>query len=337
MTRTTKGLLYVLAAVGLGAYFSAEIKEKAPFLEKRTNLEMRVNKEKSVAGASQLSFQIGKGHVNSLLLATSHLNFNVTIKLKHKVGTGVEVIVGNVPLKLLNSVSNFMHGAASEKHIGEGVTEEAAELAAVGNICKLDLGSIFIESGEQLEVDIVSTTGNADIIVWSVSDDWAPHQIITYLATSDLNVNYKYIQSLFAFHGGNNTQIGQYDVVFQLTDSMGTLFFDYRGAYTASALIGRYEEAPDMNAVCLWANPAPSFPEDLQIQVSGTQAANVTLLAVSRIMIQELTSRNTLSLSEVLTARTQKLERTNPSFAKALRHAGEIVKSEEMRANLNSL
>jgi len=72
------------------------------------------------------------------------------------------------------------------------------------------------------------------------------------------------------------------------------------------------------------------IPENVGIKTTGQDSQNVSLLIVHREYIERRTSRSTIRNAQRLARKIKRIEVKEPEKAKALRHAGVIVKSEDL-------
>lgn len=298
---------------------------------------------------------IGRGHTNGIYINAWRNDIELTVRYRHKQGN--TVIVPGITLGVFRDLSDYMFGAGGDQPdeisilmevikdaiiagAGTDISQNASYLAvqgwrsdAVGKPMRIDFGSIYLADGEEIVIDLKSPVATR-IAVSTFSDSRTPHEVLTYEMVQDANSNYGQAQAIFAFAAKKG--IFDYDLKYKVSDSYDSLFTNQSDLFTASRLLGQYEFIGRPDFVQVWSN-STAIPDTVSVQISGADAKTTQLLVIRKELIQAAVSANTILEAERTIQRMDKLERTEPEVAKALRHSGVVGKASDMKAELNAV
>lgn len=308
---------------------------------------MRLDTIYKNSNTQQASVSIGRGHVNGIYVNTKQNGWKVTARLRSEKGT--EILVPNIDLALLAFVSDFYFGSSGSEFStvvdimnqlnesgAQGIVPESlaflnqSRMNDKGYLTRIDLGSIYLNDGDELVFDFVNPTVATALHVSSFSEVRRAYELLTYEEVQDSNSSYHKAQAVFV----NTKQIDLFgsSLTFKVSDTYGTNLLDPIAIFTATRLIGRFEHLGAPNHGMLWSNDS-GLPESVNIQINGDGARDVSMLVVRKLFPQAAVSKNTLLEAKKKVEIISQIEKDEPETAKALRHAGLVEgKSEDMAA-----
>jgi hypothetical protein len=288
------------------------------------------------------------------------------ITVRRRTETGTHVLIANQPLTDFFAIS--AHESGVDTRSGAALTELVDSMARdkvitvgranefayrVGGQSRqygfINLGSLYL--GKDSELDIAINFGSNSLAGrvlrgYLVSARKSPDVMLQYIESRDMEANHVNTESLFMLRRNyepffqTSYALNGADVVVsesvttavdvQISDGEFSYLADIVGMQAQTAIFGQAEIVAPQYAYKLYQTP-DSLPHDIYVRISGEDQDKVRLVTRVVKYDQRLTSRNTIAELDELANKIAKLERENGDQAKAMRHAGVIGRSEDLK------
>ena len=305
-----------------------------------------------------ITHKMERGTAGDLLFIASGGTWNykdiITVKLRHK--GGVTVVVDRVPALLLAWLCDTKKGRPSigTHNFAGGIGEEVASNTIINvgqtylvNAFKVPVGHISLQdAASELEITVDMAKafgGNTSVKIANIEPANGPDFILQYDKSADLESTHNLVREMYLYEktggtlfkqdataGAQNVVSGKDVNLMIYTDGGNGAYetdlevlgantsIDGNLSHSVSNLVVAYQDLEDL--------PTPS----LRIKVSGDDMNIVGLLFIKEMMIQTMTSRSTIEQVSKVLAKTEAIEKQDPSIAKAYRHAGVARPSHEL-------
>ncbi len=306
------------------------------------------------AGAGH-NFNFSRGKVNGLLITGSGSAFDsITVTLRTK--EGVILICNRLNCAKLSAIMNISYGMQARNGVAAFLSnilafttfDAVAGIAAFRNTFKtlsgqnglfLDFGSITLDEAElSVSFDASPVFGDGTtrkVSFYSVQTESKPDMIYQYDESTDFDQNHHRVRSAFFCNITDpliDPVTGLYrELDFELNADDKTMLGDAAGSSSLTNIFGALEALPELGVIKLYGETLP-VPTSLSIKVLGVKTANDSVIVVKEVMPSKQIDRSTMSNLDELQKRIEKMEAADPDSAKAYRHAGLTVKSEELQA-----
>jgi len=272
-------------------------------------MEVQLINSFSITDGSE-AVNIGRGHLNGVLIGYDDPDAILEITFAGKNRT---TLVESIELSTMSYINTYLR-----------------TVSTVATQTYVDLGSIYLQHGDEIRMIITSSTGSAqNFEIWSFSESRTPFVMNVYENILDSNTSI--IQSSKLFSVGN----GDASIAMSKTpyDDYSSDLLGYQvaawaktgGLVAAAAPFGvLYDDVND-----LIASP--------WVRITGAAAANIALVNLRKVRplgyVDASTVENTIKLAE----RLAKMERENPQEAEAYRHGLGFPKSFQLMAAVNKV
>ena len=301
---------------------------------------------------------IGKGHLNGLLFYSSDTDPGYTVTIKRRTEHGTHVLCANMKAKDIQAISHLEGGvdegsSRATEALGSQLVTKAVITQAEYDIVRaisgdqgmhavhLDLGSLYL--GRQSELEITVNFSNFEVgrvfAAYAVSVAKEPDQMYQYDVTADLEATHNNVDAVFltSADGTNLIEVAadgtgaliSPDLTLQLEDSDSAWLTDILGLFVSTNVLAGIEGAASSRIFQLYRRP-DALPAEVFVKLMGTDTNKVRLIVRRSKFDQRITSDQTVEELTKLRQRVEKIEREQPELAKALRHAGAAVKSEQL-------
>ena len=304
---------------------------------------------------------VGAGHVNGILVSANHeiVDFTLTVRLRSNKGT--RVLVQDIPLEEMALISSNRFGqniTGASAMLGtmfyttltmpdkRGMGEVGSNSAVFGSV-EVPLGSIYLSRGEELVVTLrrgSKTSLNSDepVTIMTYTDNRAPHHLLTYEQELDDQVTFHDCMEVYAIGKLFKPDVHEYmPELPQLQCKTGDMSYiaDIVDIHSATVARGfpempsfvNYGETEYANSlVSVWQNSGV-IPQTVEMRLTGGKADSFKFIGVQKVFIQARTTQTNVEELQRYGNQIEELERKEPEKAKALRHAGEIPKSVEVK------
>lgn len=315
---------------------------------------------------------VSRGHVNGLIVSSGwSFNNGDRITVQRRTDRKTHILASAFPMMSLLALSGLENGLNSQASnaVGELVLQLAGEHAdateykaltegeynafisrvgrAHGQYFYIPLGSLYLGKDSELDLEFVfggSRGANQTIDVYAVRQgDLRPDVMLQYVQTTDLERHYANTDGIFVarrdlapldqltMSGGVVNQVfTDFDVYLEEQGESATLV-DSKGVLAATNLFSKSEFTAQSHILQIYKSP-DGLPRQVFCRISGANQGDIQLTHRLFLYDQPLVSRNTAEELDKLLARVEKLEREQPELAKALRHSGQVAKSEDLAA-----
>lgn len=218
------------------------------------------------------------------------------------------------------------------------------------SVTYVDLGSLHLGNGSEFEGHLTrmgTDNGNfATMAVYGVSHRRAPDEMYVYDVALEKDVSHSMLVDAFLMHrdvsehavfdseASIEAATGLYgvpDVMIQVDTEDGSYVSDMWGILAGQAVRGKHEMGLPFGGYALYASDGVPSAAGVRLKISGADADDFEILARRVEYERSATSRSTLRNATRLRERIENIERTDRETAKAMRHAGRISKSSEIR------
>lgn len=292
----------------------------------------------------------------------------ITVKLRHDKGTST--LVPRMDTFVLAEISNVKNGfsiaggsafvnmvqAFREIHDGVDVSVFPAPAKALLDsqvdyietkiilgldMFKIDLGMMNLANAElevTYEPKAIVGGGNQKIYLGSYLETLKPAVLNKYDISYDLEQKHSFVKEAFAFT--QLTGVGSQffydsaaktvlDLYFEIEADSRPVDLDTVLAIAQTAIFGKLELTSPLRVLQLYSETTPVVG-DLFMKVTGTDTDKIGLCYIKEEVIPSMVSESTVQNLDEILSRVKALEKSDAPRAKALRHAGEIVKSSEL-------
>lgn len=308
------------------------------------------------AGGSD-SYTMGRGKVQGILITSSSGASLDKLSLKLRSNKSTIPLAINLTHGAIGTISDQNYGVRSSLGLSyvfsslitqvETLITETSGAGSVGQLVKDVAGigyyAIYLPLGHitlgESELELVTQAYNSGSDLDVTNDYYAVHlndepdKFFVYDETKDFDTTQDKVREIYFASTSSLLSDGAYDEIeIQIDEDEGQTFLsDVKGLLCASNIFGQIDGVPELRNVRIYSESSP-IPSRVRVKVSGTDlsTADNSLIFVKEL-IDSSVSRSTVQNLSELTAKVEKLEKKDPETAEAYRHAGSIVKSEELR------
>lgn len=248
---------------------------------------------------------VGRGHITGLLV-----NFDDPEAILDVIFHGRErtILVESIPLKNLVEINRYLR-----------------TVSVSTDKLYIDLGSIYLQSGDEIRIQLTSSTGLAQTFsVYTYSENRTPFVLNVYENILDSNTSIIQCSKLFGFADGtDNPNLA-------LTK---TPYDDYTADNVGMNLAAWANDqglVADSDSMAILYDDVNNLVADLWIRVTGTGATNFQMINLKQMRPLGYVDASTVENMIKLADRLGKMERQDPREAKAYRHALALPKPQQM-------
>lgn len=292
------------------------------------------------------------GQLEGLLIVGSASGLNsVTVKIRDNKRTFV--LANRLTLDFISALSNFENGLQARGHFANQIMALIGELDADVDVTissalmdnfertflykeamYLPLGHISL--GKDKELEVIYNHGEAttkQVDIYTVHTTPKPDAYLEYDKTLDLDKSLGMVRQVWyndgrQLIGQDGEFVGSINVQLDI-EGEKTYLFDQAGMYGMHNVFGQIEGRYEEDYFRIFSETGP-LPANLRCKVVTDSSATPHIVYV-REVIPTSVSLSTVNNLDDLISRIEKLEREEPEVAKAYRHSGAIVKSDDLK------
>ncbi|HEY0971180.1 MAG TPA: hypothetical protein VGE02_09455 [Gemmatimonadales bacterium] len=309
------------------------------------------------APGSIKNYTLGRGHLNGLLVYSTANSPETRITVKRRVGKNTHLLVPNFRARDLRRISAIEQGydyttdnifaGIGALLVSKAVATQAEVDASFGkpygtimpaSMFYIPLGSIYNGSDSEIDITVACDKGwtkPETVAFYAISRDRVPDFMLQTDYSLLQEETHRSVDSLFLVGAEHTVPFETLDpsnipdLTIQVTDDDSSSITDWVGMHAATQLFGMVESHQLTDIMVLYRK-RDAIPADVFAKISGADASKVALVVRRIIFDQQQLSTHTLEELKSLVGRVQKLEQVAPDVAKALRHAGEIAKANQL-------
>lgn len=309
----------------------------------------------------QRQYTYNRGHLNGILImmGTGGNSLENRLTIKRRVGDQVINLLPNVRINDLRRVSAIEYGYDNRSDPWKQLkTLLRAQVPAITDanwastieaVCGptetlftvfVPLGSIYLGTDSELDITLnvdPALAAPCPFQFYAISSDRVPDYNLTLDYSINLEQWHRGVESLYLVSRdasdlfGRTFTLGAPDLQVLVQDDDRETISDFYGYLAATNALGMVEGRVMGEILRIYQVRDP-LPADVFMKVTGSWAQYVTPLVRRKVVSAPTVSANTVREVQSLAQRVEQLERTAPDVARALRHAGEIAKAEDLKA-----